>query len=38
MPGEISWILLLAVFAAVAALCVFLAVRLAGLSSPGKDP
>jgi hypothetical protein len=37
MPGQVSWILLVAAFAMVAALCVFLAVRLAGLSAPGKD-
>jgi hypothetical protein len=37
MPGEISGILLVAVFAAVAAGCVILAVRLAAASSPPAD-
>jgi hypothetical protein len=37
MPGEISGFLLVAAFAAVAALCAYLALRLIGMNSPGKD-
>jgi hypothetical protein len=38
MPGEVSGILLVAAFATLVVLGVILAVRLIGVSSPGKGP